>query len=67
MTTITPNSRGGKQIVLKASFEFHTIGNLMHYHLHPYPPFRPLPIFITSQMMSYLFLNPDPQTQKNGE
>jgi hypothetical protein len=51
MTTITPNSWGGKQIVPKASFEFHTIGNLMHYHLHPYPLLGPLPIFVTSQMV----------------
>ncbi len=64
MTTITLNSQGGKQIVPKASFEFHTIGNLMHYHLHPYPLFGPLPIFITSHMVYELFLNPHPQTKK---
>jgi len=52
MTTITPNSWGGKQIIPKASFEFHTIGNLMHYyHLHPYPLCGPLLVFIASQMV----------------
>jgi hypothetical protein len=52
MTTITPNSWGGKQIVPKAIFKFHTIGNLMHYyHLHPYPLFGPLAMFIASEMV----------------
>ncbi len=52
MTTITPNSWEGKQIVPEASFEFHTIGNLMHYyHLHPYPLFGPLAMFIAFEMV----------------